>query len=77
MITLKSFLILDLILLLQCSFTLVQNKSKDPFPLAVQKLKASGISARKQNKLFVKYSAAHSREEKVKIVMDVILEHPL
>lgn len=56
----------------------VQNKSEDPFSLAVQKYKASGISAQmfeEQNGLFVKFSAANNREERITVVMDVILHH--
>ena len=71
---------MDLILLLQCSFILVQKKSEDPFSLAVQKYKASGISTqifKTQDRLFVRYSAANNKEEKVKVIMDVILHHQL
>ncbi|KAG8221707.1 hypothetical protein J3R82DRAFT_1994 [Butyriboletus roseoflavus] len=70
--------LLNMILFLQCSFILAQNKSDDPFELAVQRYKASGIStpvSKKQHELFVKYSAASSDKEKEKPVMDIILQH--
>ena len=73
------FFSIENLLLLQYSFVLVQNNSKDPFTLAVQKYKASGISAqvsKQPDALFVQYSAKN-RNEKMKIVMDVILQHHL
>ncbi|KAH0829100.1 hypothetical protein J3R83DRAFT_2566, partial [Lanmaoa asiatica] len=71
---------IGLLLLLQYSFTLVQNNSEDPFPLAVQKYESSGIPAqlsKKLDELFVKFSATNNRDERVQVIMDVILHHPL
>ncbi|KAH0826950.1 hypothetical protein J3R83DRAFT_4604, partial [Lanmaoa asiatica] len=70
---------IDLLLLLQYSFTFVQNNSQDPFSLAIQKYETSGISAQISkilDELFVKYPTA-SHEERQKLVMDVILHHCL
>ena len=69
---------IDLILLLEYSFTLVQNNSKHTFPLAVEKYQASGTSvqvSKALDELFVQYSATNNEEEKVRLVMDVILHH--
>ena len=77
LMTFISFLIV-LLLLLQCSFRLAQNKSEDPFSLAIQIYQASGLSAQlseTEKELFVKYSAAKNGQEKVKLVMDVISHH--
>ncbi|KAH0839461.1 hypothetical protein J3R83DRAFT_259 [Lanmaoa asiatica] len=70
---------INLLLLLQYSFTLVQNNSEDPFSLTIQKYEASGISAQISkilDELFVKYSIARDKERE-KLVMDVILHHCL
>ena len=64
--------------LLEYSFTLVQNNSKDPFSLAVQKHQESGISvqvSKEFNGLFDQYSAATNDKERVKLIMDVILHN--
>ena len=72
------FFSIDLILLLEHSFTLVQNNSKDPFSLAVQKYQASGTPAQVTKELdgvFDQYSAATNDKERVKLIMDVILHN--
>ncbi|KAH0834898.1 hypothetical protein J3R83DRAFT_10544 [Lanmaoa asiatica] len=71
---------INILLLLQYSFTLVQSKSEDPFTLATQMYEASGISAqisKTLDKLFVKYPTIRDKFEKEKLVMDVILHHCL
>ena len=72
------FLPIDLILLLEYSFTLVQNNSKDPFFLAAHKYQASRTSAQVTKELdgvFDQYSAATNDKERVKLIMDVILHN--
>ena len=72
------FFSIDLILLLEYSFTLVQNNSNDPFSLAAQKYQVAGTSAQVTKELegvFDQYSAATNDKERVKLIMDVILHN--
>lgn len=69
---------IDLVLLLEYSFALVQNNTKDPFFQAVQIYDAFGTSTQVSKELkglFVQYSAIKYKEERVKLIMDVISHH--